>query len=98
MSVAGDTALFFAPAEDGNGPGGPAFGFEAFGAGIGLIVEVQQADVAERLGAEAADFEVVFEDGERLAEVAGLGLEELPLIAVTRAPREDRADVEAFAF
>src|SRR5688572_12188440 len=54
--------------------------------------------MAEGLRAKPADFQVVFEDRQRLAQVARLGLKELPLETEARPPSQDRADVEALAF
>src|SRR5215831_4818720 len=54
--------------------------------------------MSQRLRSEAADFEVVLEDGERLADVESLGTEELPLVIVTGPPGENAAHVEPLAF
>src|SRR5438034_1581759 len=98
VSVTGDAALFFAPPQHRDGPGGPAFIFESVRTGIGLVVEIEQAYMAERLRAEAAYFEIVLKHRKRLTQVAGFGLKELPLIAETRAPGQDGANVQTFAF
>src|SRR5439155_9045514 len=65
-------------------------------AGVDLIPEVQQADVAERLRPEAADLDVVLEEGEGLAQPVRAPRKELALIVEARAPGQDAADVQAF--
>jgi hypothetical protein len=72
---------------------GQPFSFPA-GPGVRLVPEVQQADVAEGLGAEPAHLDVVLEDGERLGQLVRDGLEELPLVVVARPPGEAAADVQ----
>src|SRR5262245_4215369 len=54
--------------------------------------------MAQRLRAEAADFDVILQDGEWLTDLVRLGFEELPLKFETRAPREVASDIEAFTF
>ena len=65
--------------------------------GIGLVLEIQQADVPQGLRAEAADLDVVLQDGEGLADWFGRRLEELALEVVAGSPGQDAADVQALS-
>src|SRR3989442_15005945 len=96
MGVAGVTALGFGPSHYGRGPLGPPFDLRAVATGISLVAQIEQADVPERLGTEAADFEIVFHHGQRAAQFADTWLEEAPLVIETRAPGQHAADVQAF--
>src|SRR5688500_3941252 len=55
MRVAGNCALPLRPSHYGRGPRGPALRLRALRAGKSLVIQVQQADVSERLGPESAD-------------------------------------------
>ena len=68
MGVARHRPLRLRPAKHRCGPGRPAFRRGPLRAGIGLVAEVQEADVPERLRAEPADLDVVLDDGPRLAQ------------------------------
>jgi hypothetical protein len=96
VRVADDRALRLRPAQDRRGPGGPALR-RAVRARVGLVPEVQETDVPQRLRAEAADLDVVFQDGERGAQSVGPGLEEPALVVVARAPGQDAAHVQPLA-
>lgn len=50
------------------------------------------------LRAEAADFQVVLEQGAPVGQLVGRWSKELPLMQITRPPREHAADVQAFPF
>ena len=50
--------------------------------------------MAERLGAEAADLDVVLHQRPRLAAPVGRRCEELPLMIESGSPRQHAADVE----
>ena len=52
----------------------------------------------ERRRTKSAEFEVVLQQRRRLADVIGLGAEVVSLEVKTRAPRQNAADVQAFAF
>src|SRR5262245_41680012 len=97
MRIAGVCALLLGPLHERRGPRRPALGFRAVGAGIILILQIQQAHVAERLRAEAADFDVVFQNGERLTELGRAGLEELAVEIKTWTPGQIAADIKTFA-
>ena len=53
--------------------------------------------MAERLGAEAADLDVVLQQRQRLAERVGRRREELPLVIEARPPGQHAADVQPLA-
>ncbi len=67
VRVAGHRPLVLRPLHQRRRPRRPALRLRPFGAGVGLVAEVEQADVPERLRAEPAHLHVVLEDGERLA-------------------------------
>ena len=54
--------------------------------------------MAQGLGTEAADFDVIFEDSERLTDLVGRRLKELVLKLEARPPSENAADIEPFPF
>src|SRR5262245_59727517 len=95
VCVAGDRTLGLRPTEHGRGPGRPAFRGGPLGARVSLVAEVDQADVPERLRAEPADFDIIFDDRQRLAQPVGARAEEPALEVVTRAPGQHAADVQA---
>src|SRR5438552_14451065 len=97
MRVTRHTSLLLGPAHGGRCPGRPPFQLAALRAGIGLVLQVQQADMAERLRAETADLDIVFEHSERFAELVGGRFEELALEFIARPPGEIAADVQALA-
>src|SRR5262245_51707695 len=49
MSVTGHGALILCPFHDGGGPGGPTLRLRSIGTRIGLILQVEKADMPERL-------------------------------------------------
>ena len=68
MGIAGDAPLLLAPPQrPASSRSASPWSSSALGAGIGLVLEVQQADMPQRLRAEAADFQVVLEQRQRLA-------------------------------
>ena len=95
MRVAADAALRLRPAQHRQRPRRPALA--AVRAGIDLLLQIEQADVAERLRAEAADLDVVFHQRQRLAALVGRRREKLLLMIEARAPRQHAADVEPLA-
>ena len=97
VGVAGDRPLGLGPAQHRRRPGRPALRRGPVRARVGLVAEVQQADVPERLRAEAADLDVVLEHGQRLAQAVGPRAEEPALEVVARAPGQDAADVQPLA-
>src|SRR6266850_653986 len=54
--------------------------------------------MAERLGTEAADLQIVFHDGEGAAQLVHAGCEKAPLIIEAWSPGEDATNVQPFAF
>src|SRR5580693_5490330 len=96
MWIARVAALLLGPSQRRRGPGRPTV--HARGAGVNMIPQVQQADVAQRGRAETADFDVVFDDRQRLADLVRRGRIELPLEVVAKSPGENAADVEPLAF
>src|SRR5438874_5521296 len=97
MGVSGHGSLRLCPAHYRRGPGGPASGLGAVGAGIGLVAEVKEAYMSQRLRAEPADFQVVLDNRERLTYFVDTWFEELTLEVVTGSPGQIAADVEAFS-
>src|SRR5262245_14510026 len=91
--VARVSALFLRPTHERRGPGGPALGLGALRAGILLVAQVQEANVAQELRAEATDLDVILQHGERLADLVSAGGEELSLELEARPPGQVAADV-----
>src|SRR5436853_7732884 len=75
VGVAGDRALCLGPFHNGGGPAWPAFGFASLGARESLVLQVQQADMAEGLRTKAADFQIVLHNMEGRAQFVTVGLE-----------------------
>ena len=98
VSVASHAPLRLGPAHHRGRPGRPALRRRPAGAGVGLVPQVQQADVPERLRAEPADFQVVLQDRPGLAHLVRPGREELPLEGEARSPGEHAAHVQPLAF
>src|ERR1019366_6149622 len=96
-SVARISALVLRPAHQRLGPRRPAFRHGPIGAGVSLIVQIQETNVAQLLRAEAADFDVVLEHREWLADLVGVRLKELALEVKAWPPRQVAADIEPLA-
>src|SRR6185503_20257603 len=96
MRVPRESTLRFGPFHHGQSPRWPALRLRSFRAWICLILQIEETDMAERFRAEAADFEIVFHDRERLAQLAHVWREELSLEAETWPPRKHAADVQSF--
>ena len=97
MSIANDAPLRFGPAHHGSGPRGPALVFGSVGSRIGLILQIQQANVSHRLGTKAADLQIVFEQGEGVVPSQWFSRKKAPLKIKARSPGKHTAHVEPFS-
>lgn len=95
MGRAGDGALFFGPLEGVEAEGGPMM--HGIAAGIHLLLEAKEAEMAGLMRAETGDFDVVAEDVGIFGFLVVLAGEKLFLVIEARAPGEVRADFEVFA-
>ena len=96
MRIAGHCALGFGPPHDRRGPGGPPFDFGAVGTRIGLLFQVEQANVSQRLRTKTADFQIILHHAERSAQLVDGGREKTSLIIEARPPRQHASDVKSF--
>ena len=85
-------ALRLAPAQNRQVPGGPVL--DAFRAGIVLLGQPQQHQVAGVAGRESRNLEVVVHEFIALRERMVLAAEELLLVVVARTPGEHASHVE----
>src|SRR5437870_987490 len=83
----GSRAVLLRQARRGRGPGGPLL--RALRARVDLLLQVQQADMSQRLRAEPAHLDVVLEKRARLAQLVGGRREELLLEIEARTRRQD---------
>src|SRR5262245_8851158 len=92
MGVAGNGSLQSGPSKNGQCPGWPAF--ITVRARIDLILQVQEAQVSERLRSETTDLDVVLHDRQRFAPLVGRWCKELLLMIEPWPPRQHAADVQ----
>src|SRR6476661_5104211 len=95
MRIPDNASLPLGPAQCRNSPGWPVLRSSVC-PGKSLILEVQEADVAQRLRAKAADFQVVLQTCERLADEVRFRREIATLEIKARPPRQNAADVQSF--
>src|SRR2546426_3027273 len=94
VRIAGHGALCLGPLHDWRGPGGPTLDLGAFGTRIGLLLQVEQANVSQRLRTKAADFQIILHYAERSAELVHAGREKPSLIIETRTPCQHAPNVK----
>ena len=97
MGVAGDGALRLGPAQHRRGPRGPAFGCGPVRARVGLIAQVQQADMPSAWDPNPLTSTSYLRTVNGSLTRVGVRLEEPALIVVARSPGQDAADVQALA-
>ena len=71
--IAGNSTLFLAPTKDGHGPRWPALCLSAIRTWEGLVFQVKQTHVPQCRRTEAADFQIVLQQCQRLAHFIGTG-------------------------
>ena len=95
VRVADDRALRLRPLQNRQIPRRPIF--EHLRVGIILILQPQQHEMTRMARREAGHLDVVVHQVIAIRQLVIFSLEELLLIVVRRSPRQDGADVEAFA-
>src|SRR5437660_1474285 len=96
MRITGDGSLRFCPAHYWCGPTWPTFDFRPFRARIVLILEIEEADMAEGFGAEPANLKIILHHCERAAELIHGRCKKSALIIEARAPGEHTTNIEPF--
>src|SRR5207302_2365011 len=92
---AADGALLFGPAQSVEAERWPMF--VGIAAGVHLVFEAEETEVAALMGAESGDFDVVANEVGIAGEFVDLASEELLLVIEAWAPGEIAADFQIFA-